>query len=81
MQKKNPLLSIITVCYNAEHTIENCIKSVLLQKKNHNIEYIIVDGLSTDDTYNIVKLYQNEIDIIIHECDNGIFDAMNKDGQ
>jgi len=77
MINKKPLLSVITVCFNAERTIENCIKSVIKQK-NQYIEFIIVDGLSTDETFNIVNLYKNNIDIIIHENDNGIFDAMNK---
>ena len=77
MISKKPILSVITVCFNAQHTIENCIKSVISQK-NKYIEYIIVDGASSDDTYNIIKKYKNNIDNIIHEKDNGIFDAMNK---
>lgn len=80
---KQPLVSIITVCYNSSLTIENTIKSVLDQTYN-NIEYIIVDGNSTDSTLDIVKSYQKRFDqagkkyIWISEKDNGIYDAMNK---
>jgi len=70
-------ISIITVCYNAQDTIESTIKSVLLQDYN-NIEYIIIDGSSTDNTMSIISKYQNDIDIIITEKDNGIYDAINK---
>ena len=53
---ENILVSIITVCYNSESTIEKTIKSVLNQTYS-NIEYIIVDGKSTDSTMEIVKKY------------------------
>ena len=74
---KNLLVSIITVCYNAQDTIESTIKSVLGQTYKH-IEYIIVDGMSTDNTMNIVNRYSDQIAVIISEPDKGIYDAMNK---
>lgn len=70
-------MSIITVCYNSEETIEQTIKSVLGQSYD-NIEYIIVDGLSTDGTKEIIKRYRQSIDKFISEPDDGIYDAMNK---
>ncbi|NDY42302.1 glycosyltransferase [Dissulfurirhabdus thermomarina] len=72
-----PLISIITVVYNGGRTIEKTIKSVLDQSYK-NIEYIIVDGKSTDNTLEIIKKYENRIDYWISEKDEGIYDAMNK---
>lgn len=69
--------SIITITYNAEKLIERTIKSVLSQK-HKNIEYIIIDGASTDGTMAIVNKYKDNIDIIISEPDKGISDAWNK---
>ena len=74
---KNNLITIITVVKNAEQTIEKCILSVLNQKYD-NIEYIILDGGSTDKTTEIIKKYKKKIDKIIIEPDKGIWDAMNK---
>jgi glycosyltransferase involved in cell wall biosynthesis len=73
----NPLVTIITVVYNGEATIEKTIISVLNQSYI-NIEYIIVDGKSTDSTLNIINRYKSSISSIISETDNGISDAMNK---
>lgn len=77
---ENPLVSIITVCYNSEKTIEKTIQSVISQSYN-NFEYIIVDGGSTDGTLNIIKSYyednKNKMKFI-SEIDNGIYHAMNK---
>lgn len=73
----NPLISIITVVYNGEKHLEETIKSVINQTYD-NIEYIIIDGGSTDGTINIIKRYQDNIDYWISEPDNGIYDAMNK---
>lgn len=72
------MITIITPVYNNVSTIERTIKSVLEQKKTANVEYIIVDGLSTDGTMEIVNRYRNQIDIIISEKDKGIGDAYNK---
>ena len=72
-----PLISIITVVKNAEETIEKCISSVIKQKYD-NIEYIIVDGGSTDKSIEIIKKYNEKIDKLVVEPDNGIWDAMNK---
>jgi len=74
---KNPLVSIITVVYNAEEFLEETILSVLNQDYK-NIEYIIIDGGSTDLTLDIIKKYHEKIDIFVSEDDKGIFDAMNK---
>lgn len=70
-------VSIITVCFNSAETIEDTIKSVLGQGYK-NIEYIIIDGGSTDGTLDILTKYQSRISKCISEPDNGIYDAMNK---
>lgn len=72
-----PKVTIVTITYNAQEYIERTINSVLEQEYK-NIEYIIIDGNSTDNTMNIVEKYKNKIDLIISEADNGIYDAMNK---
>lgn len=71
-------LSIITVCYNAAATIERTIRSVLGQQGDFEIEYIIIDGGSTDSTLDIVRRYEAGITYWVSEPDEGIFDAMNK---
>jgi glycosyltransferase len=70
-------ISVITAVYNNENTIENAIKSVLSQTHN-DIEYIVIDGVSTDKTLDIVKKYEEKIDTIVSEKDAGIYDALNK---
>ncbi|TEW67977.1 glycosyltransferase [Mucilaginibacter phyllosphaerae] len=72
-----PKISVITVSYNARLTIEQCIRSVIRQQYN-NIEYIIIDGKSSDGTVSIAEKYKNHIQIIVSEPDKGIYDAMNK---
>lgn len=69
--------SIITPCLNSAATIEDTIKSVLNQKYA-DLEYIIVDGGSTDATLDVIKKYQSRIAKVISEPDLGIYDAMNK---
>ena len=70
-------VSIITVVKNNEDKIEKCINSVINQSYK-NIEYIIIDGNSSDNTKSIIQKYKNQIDILLSEKDNGIWDAMNK---
>ncbi len=70
-------VSIITVCFNSRDTIEDAIKSVLSQSYP-DIEYVVIDGGSTDSTVEIIKKYEGRITKFISEPDKGIFDAMNK---
>lgn len=74
---KNVKITIITISYNAEFTIEDTIKSVEMQHYN-NLEYIIVDAMSTDHTLDIVSQYKHIVTKIICEKDRGISDAFNK---
>ncbi|MBP1839099.1 glycosyltransferase family 2 protein [Formosa algae] len=72
-------VSIITATYNSEKTIQDCLNSVLSQKYN-NIEYIIIDGASSDNTLNIIEdVKQTHTNVIsMSEPDKGIYDALNK---
>ena len=72
-----PLVSIVTIVYNGAATIERTIQSVLAQQWL-GIEYVIVDGGSTDGTIEIIKRYDDRIDFWCSARDNGIYDAMNK---
>lgn len=72
-----PLVSIVTICYNCADTIEKTIESVISQSYS-NIEYIIVDGGSTDGTLDIIKKNEEYISKWISEPDEGISDAFNK---
>ena len=74
---EKPLISIITVCYNAIHDIERTILSVINQTYP-NIEYIIIDGGSIDGTLDVIKKFKSNISLYISEPDKGIYDAMNK---
>lgn len=72
-----PTFSIITVCYNAEQTIEDTLQSVISQTYHH-VEYIVVDGASTDGTLDIIGRYRHRIARLVSEPDRGLYDAMNK---
>ena len=77
MKTKKKLLSIITVVKNDVANIELTIKSILSQKES-NVEYIIIDGKSSDGTIKIIDKYKKRIDKTIIARDRGIYDAMNK---
>lgn len=70
-------ISVITVCLNSAKTIERTIQSVIKQFYDR-LEYIIIDGGSTDGTVEIIKRYVDNIDYWISEADDGLYDAMNK---
>ena len=72
-----PTLSIITVVYNNVRDIERTLLSVLNQSYAH-IEYIVVDGASSDGTLEIIQRYQDRLSKVVSEKDAGIYDAMNK---
>ena len=70
-------VTIITSCYNREQTIRGCIESVLSQDYP-DIEYIVVDGASKDNSLNIINEYKDKISKIISEPDHGMYEAINK---
>lgn len=70
-------ISLITVTYNAGQFISDCVASVISQTHLH-VEYIIIDGKSTDDTLNRLDRFQKNIQVLVSEKDRGIYDAMNK---
>ena len=70
-------VSIITAVLNGVETIENCIESVIRQTYE-NLEYIIIDGGSTDGTLDSIRVYDNKISLWISETDEGIYYALNK---
>jgi hypothetical protein len=72
-----PLVTIITVVFNGEKYLERTIQSVINQSYN-NVEYIVIDGGSTDGTIDIIHKYDRAIDYWVSEPDGGIYDAMNK---
>lgn len=74
MSKK---ITVITVCFNSQETIRMTIESVLTQKYK-NIEYLIIDGASKDDTMRIISEYSDPRMKVISEPDRGLYDAMNK---
>jgi len=75
--RKKPLITIITAVYNGEKYLEETILSIINQTYD-NVEFIIIDGGSTDDTLNIIKKYDSAIDYWVSEKDSGISDAFNK---
>lgn len=75
--ENQPLVTVITVVFNCEAYLEEAILSVLSQTYPH-IEYLIIDGGSTDKTCEIIRRYESAIDYWVSEPDHGIYDAMNK---
>ncbi|MGV3558703.1 glycosyltransferase family 2 protein [Larkinella arboricola] len=76
-----PLLSIITVTYNAERFLERTIQSLIANQPGDEVEYLIIDGNSKDGTLDLVRKYENHISRWISEPDRGLYDAMNKGQQ
>ncbi|MFA6970099.1 MAG: glycosyltransferase family 2 protein [Gallionella sp.] len=72
-----PLVSIVTVVYNGAATLEHTIRSVI-EQTYENVEYIVIDGGSSDATVDILRKYESSIDYWVSEKDAGIYDAMNK---
>lgn len=70
-------VSIVTICYNSGKTLEKTIQSIASQSYN-NIEYIVVDGGSKDNTVDIIKKYNDVVSQWVSEPDNGLYDALNK---
>ncbi|KAA6340162.1 PGL/p-HBAD biosynthesis glycosyltransferase [termite gut metagenome] len=70
-------VSIITTCYNREKTIRNAIESVLFQNYP-DIEYIVIDGASQDNSLSVIREYSNKINTIISEPDRNMYEAINK---
>lgn len=75
---KYPLVSIITVSLNAQDTIEQTIMSVISHRYQGDVEYIIIDGGSTDGTLNVIEKYLDRIDVVVSEKDSGVYEAINK---
>jgi glycosyltransferase involved in cell wall biosynthesis len=71
-------ISVITICRNEEKNIENTIKSVIQQTVFNQVEYIIIDGGSTDATVDLIKGYRDKLAYFISEPDTGIYNALNK---
>ena len=76
-KRNGPLVSVITAVFNGAGTIKECIESVLSQDYPH-IEYIVVDGGSTDGTIEVLREYETRIALWISEPDGGVYDAWNK---
>lgn len=72
-----PLITVVTVCYNAVNELDKTMQSVLNQIYD-NIEYIVIDGGSTDGTVDVIKKYADRLAYWVSEPDKGIYDAMNK---
>jgi len=77
LKVKDLRISLITVVYNAEDTISRCIESVIAQNYP-SLEYIVIDGGSSDHTVQIINNYKKYINVFISEPDKGVYDAMNK---
>jgi glycosyltransferase involved in cell wall biosynthesis len=77
LKNNGPKVSVITVCYNAGHLLSKTINSVL-EQSYQQLEYIIIDGSSTDNTIEVKEPYAHKIYKFISEPDSGLYDAMNK---
>jgi glycosyltransferase involved in cell wall biosynthesis len=77
LKNERPQVSVVTVVRNAEDVVAETIESVVGQTYP-SVEYVVVDGDSTDDTWEIVQEYTDRIDTVVSEPDDGIYDAMNK---
>jgi glycosyltransferase involved in cell wall biosynthesis len=76
-ERSLPLVSIITVVYNNARFIKNSIQSVLSQNYAR-LEYVVIDGGSTDGTLDVIEKYREKISVFTSEADGGIYDALNK---
>lgn len=76
-EANSPKISIVTIVLNGRDVLEKTISSVICQTYD-DIQYIVIDGASTDGTLEVIKQYEKNIDIWISENDSGIYDAMNK---
>lgn len=76
-ESSGPCVTVITVVFNSAETLEETIRSVVNQTYR-NVEYIVVDGASTDGSVDIIRKYENSVDYWVSEPDDGIYDAMNK---
>lgn len=74
---KTPRFSIVTITFNAAHTLERTLRSIMSQSYQH-IEYIVIDGQSKDGTLDLIRQYEKYITHWISEPDKGLYDAMNK---
>lgn len=77
MERTHPKISVLTVCFNSHSFIEESVLSVVNQSYD-NVEYIIIDGGSTDGTLDVLEKYRNQISLLVSEKDQGIYDAINK---
>lgn len=77
IEKSRPLISIVTVTFNNYYDLEKTVQSVISQTYD-NIEYIVIDGGSTDNTLQVLRKYEEKIFYMVSERDDGIYDAMNK---
>lgn len=73
---ERPILSVVTVAFNAAKVIEPTLRSVC--SRRDGIEYVVIDGSSTDGTLDIIGRYAKGVDVLVSEPDSGVYDAMNK---